>query len=127
VLVVLGGIFLALALVALRGLDLWPVLVHAGMAAVRVFAAFAALVIVALLGWMIPITDLRTLLTVSILGPGTLARPYVIALGLTAGFLTEPCWEVLVLALYGAVTMLTLERVLTRRYYPIDEALLGAS
>lgn len=125
-LVALIGIAIALALCALRGPELWNVLANAASSAVQIFGAFAALVVLGLTAWMIPSADLRTLLTVTILGPGTLARPLVILAGLGACIATAPRWEVVALGAYGAFAMLSLERILTRRYYPIDASLFEA-
>lgn len=120
-----GGAGLAFALVLARGAWLWPVFVHAGARAASVFATFAVFVVLALLVWLVPQRDLRTLVTVSVLGPGTLVRPYVIMLGMVAGFAAEPCLEVALLGAYGACAMLSLEGFMARRCFPIDPALFS--
>ena len=121
----MGGVGLAFALVVVRGASLWPALVQAGAAAASVFATFATLVVSALAVWLIPQRDLRTFVTVSVLGPGTLVRPYVIVLGMLAGFATEPRFEVALLGAHGAFAMLSLEGLMARRCFPIDPTLFS--
>jgi hypothetical protein len=123
--VILVGVLLTLLLVALRGPTLYPELLAAAAAGVRVFAAYASLVVTALLLWIIPSTDLRTFCTVTVLGPGTLARPFVIVAGLVASIAAVPRIEVVTLGAYGAAAMLVLERVITARHFPVDEALVA--
>lgn len=118
-----GGVALALALSAAGGPDVWPALVTAGRAAATVYAAFAALVIAALLVWAVPVTEVRTIASVTVLGPGTILRPWVLLAGLTAAVLAAPRWEVATLALYAAIGMLPLERWITRRHFPTDPSL----
>ena len=120
----LGGVALALGLTAFSTPDRWAKLVAGGTAAIRVFGLFAVLMLLALSVWFVPSTDLRTFVTVSLLGPGTLVRPAVIVAGMLYAFLRVPTWEVAVLALYGTGGMLSLEPWLTRRFFPIDQRLL---
>lgn len=123
--IAVGGVLLALALTALQGPALWPELLAAGGAAVRVYTIFAMLVLAALALWLIPVADLRTAVSVTVLGPGTMARPWVLLAGLASAVATRPRWEVALLALYAAAAMLPLERWLTPRYFAIDPALLA--
>lgn len=120
-----GGVALALALSALGGPGAWAALVTAGRAAATVYALFAALIVAALAVWAVPVTEVRTLASVTVLGPGTLARPWVIVAGLAWAVRAAPRGEVVALALYAAAGMLPLERYLTRRYFAVDEALLA--
>ncbi len=122
--VALGGVALALGLTVRSSPEHWASLVAGGTAAVQVFGLFAGLMLLALSVWLLPITDLRTFVTVSLLGPGTLVRPAVIVGGMLYAFIRVPTWEVAVLAIYGAGAMLFLEPWLTRRFFPIDERLL---
>jgi len=119
-----GGLALALALTALLGAGTWGRLVLGGSAAVEVFGVFGGLMLGALAIWSVPIAELRTFVTVSLLGPGTLLRPAVIVGGMLAAFVRAPSWEIAALALYGASAMLLVEPWLTRRYFPIDERLV---
>jgi len=118
-----GGVVLALALSAAGGADVWPALVVAGRAAATVHAVFAALVLTSLLVWAVPVTEVRTIASVTVLGPGTLLRPWVLVGGLGAAVFAAPRWEVATLALYAAVGMLPLERWITRRHFPTDPSL----
>lgn len=122
--VALGGVALALGLTAFSSPERWDMLVAGGTAAIQVFGLFAALMLLALSVWFVPSTDLRTFVTVSLLGPGTLVRPAVIVAGMLYAFVRVPTWEVAVLATYGTGAMLSLEPWLTRRFFPIDERLL---
>ena len=122
--VALGGVLLALAMSALGGPAVWPALLEAGRAAVTVYAGFAALVLAALAVWAVPVTEVRTLASVTVLGPGTLLRPWVLLAGLSWGLWTRPTMPVGVLAFYAAATMLPLERWLARRYFALDARLL---
>jgi hypothetical protein len=119
-----GGVTLAFALTALSGPDRWASLVTGGAAAVQVFGLFAGLMLGALAVWLVPITELRTFVTVSLLGPGTLLRPLVIVGGMAYAFVRSPTWETFVLGVYGASAMLLVEPWLTRRFFPIDERLV---
>lgn len=122
--VALGGVALALGLTALSSPERWAKLVAGGTAAIQVFGLFAVLMLLALSVWFIPSTDLRTFVTVGLLGPGTLVRPAVIVAGMLYAFVRVPTWEVAVLGLYGTGAMLGLEPWLTRRFFPIDQRLL---
>jgi hypothetical protein len=122
--VALVGVALALGITAFSSPDRWTRLVSGGRAAVHVFGLFAALMLAALSVWLLPFTDLRTFVTVSLLGPGTLVRPLVVVAGMAYAFVRVPTWEVGVLAVYGTVSMLSLERWLTRRFFPVDARLL---
>ncbi len=75
--------------------------------------------------WAVPVTEVRTLASVTVLGPGTLVGPWVIVGGLAWAVCAAPRWEVVALALYAAAGMLPLERYLTRRYFAVDAALLA--
>lgn len=123
-LLALGGVLLAGLLCVLKGPALWSSFELAAAASVRVFALFASLVLAALALWSLPHSDLRTLATVSVLGPGTLARPAVVLLGMLYGWRQNPRWEVALLAVYGTVGMLSLEPLLTRFFFPVDPSLL---
>jgi hypothetical protein len=118
-----GGVALALALSAAGGASVWAALVTAGRAAAAVYAAFAAVVLAALAVWAVPITEVRTIASVTVLGPGTLLRPWVVLAGLAWAVAMVPRWEVATLALYAAVGMLPLEAWITRRHFPIDATL----
>lgn len=122
-----GGVALALALAAYGGAGTWASLVAAGRAAAAVYAAFAAVVLAALAVWAVPVTEVRTIASVTVLGPGTMLRPWVLVAGLAASVHAQPRWEVALLALYAAAGMLPLERWITRRHFPVDPALLDAS
>jgi hypothetical protein len=121
----LGGVLLALSLSALGGPAVWPALVEAGRAAVTVYAGFAALIFAALAVWAVPVSEVRTIAAVTVLGPGTILRPWVLLAGLGWGLWARPCVPVGVLALYAAATMLPLEAWLVRRYFALDARLLA--
>lgn len=123
--VVAAGCVLTFLLVQASGAALFEELLVAATAGVRIFTVYAALVISALFLWMVPSTDVRTFCTVTVLGPGTLARPLVILAGLVASIAAVPRLEVVLLGLYGAAAMLVLERVITARHFAVDASLIG--
>jgi hypothetical protein len=108
------GLALAWAMASLASSGFLAEFGAAASSSLRVFRPFAVVVVAALGVWLIPNTDLRTLATVSILGPGTLVRPLVVISGLVVGVLARPDPAVIVVAVYGALTMLLVERVLVR-------------
>lgn len=122
--IAVGGLVLAFVITLLPGRERWASLEAGGAAASTVFGLFAGLMVTALLVWLVPITELRTLVTVSLLGPGTLLRPVVIVFGMLYAFARVPTWEVAVLGAYGASAMLLVEPWLTRRFFPIDPRLV---
>jgi hypothetical protein len=94
----------------------------AGRAALFVYGPYATLVLAALTLWAIPALDVRTLATVTILGPFTMIRPLVVAAGTIAAVWARPRAEVMVLACVVALAMGGLERWLARAYR-VDPAL----
>jgi hypothetical protein len=86
-----------------------------------VYVPYGAIAVAAILAWMISPKG-RTLATIVVLGPFTLARPAVIVAGIAAGVAPDRRPALLLLAAVIATVALTLERRLAARY-PIDAAL----
>jgi hypothetical protein len=101
----------------------WRDFLVAGAAAMRVLVPYSALAIVALVPWMLPANDARILATVMVLGPFTLARPFVILAGLGCALAAAPRASVLLLVAGTGAAMLLLEPLLARRWR-VDETLL---
>jgi hypothetical protein len=99
-------------------------LASAGDAAV-VFGAFAALTLVAIALWFVPVPEVRLVPTLVILGPLTLVRPVVIVGGLAwvAFRSAEP--RVWIAAVAAAVSMLAVEALLARAYTNAWRKLIG--
>ncbi len=113
--VLVVGVVLAVALARVNGAAAWFEFERAARASAAVYASFAGPVILAILLWFTPSIDLRTLMTVTILGPGTLLRPVVVLVGLAVGVHASPSWSVGLMATYAGIAMLSLERWLGRR------------
>jgi hypothetical protein len=88
----------------------------AGTRATWALGAYATVVLVAMSLYALPWSDVRTLATVIVLGPFTLARPWVILAGIAGGALARPEPLVLVMAALVVATLLPLERLVSRRY-----------
>ncbi len=95
----LAGVFVALVMGLLTwgalswapdGVVLYSELNVIGAAMAKVFAGYAAVVSVALLVYTFARHEVRTLATVAILGPFTLARPLVVLAALGVGLFTHP-------------------------------------
>lgn len=95
---------------------LYADLVAAGARMVVVYGAYATLVGVALLIYALPVPDLRILATVSILGPFTMMRPWVIAAGALWGAATAARPAAACLALLSAAVIASIERLLGRAW-----------
>jgi hypothetical protein len=93
----------------------WATFDGAGAICVWVFGAFATLVLAAMAFWYSPIPETRLLATILVLGPLTLARPFVIAGGLAAAA-AHAGGRAWIAAAVAALSMLCLERVLGRAY-----------
>ena len=63
---------------------------EAGVAALSVYGGYTALVGLTFLGYAIPNTEVRSLVTVAIFGPLTLVQPAVVVAGLGAALLAAP-------------------------------------
>lgn len=84
----LGGVMLALYLMVFPGSG--ASFRHAGQAASVVYAAYAIFVLMALIPYAVGGLELRTLTTVTVLGPCTSLRPLVILAGAIVAFWTVP-------------------------------------
>ena len=119
-LVLLMSALLAAALVvgASDPADACEAMVHAGAVSTAIFAAYASAIFAAFAFFFTPIGDFRVLTNVLVFGPFTLARPYVIAVGLVAGVARvralESAWRVAVLALVAGTAMLFFQRWMDR-------------
>lgn len=125
---------LALALVA-GSADpdqLWRDFSRAGRAALLLFGIYGATAVAAILVYLAASLtsrsiDTRTLATVVVLGPFTLARPAVVVAGLAAALWICPRLEIALLAAFVGAAMLGLERALGRLYRaPLERLLSGA-
>jgi hypothetical protein len=97
--------------------ELWNDWMAAGWPALVCWGAYAAVAVLALgvYLWAALVrhsTELRTWATVLVLGPFTLARPAVILAGLGLAVWTRPRPEVIVVAAFAAVAILSLEPAL---------------
>jgi hypothetical protein len=93
-----------------------------------VFSVYGACVALALLGYLLGNADLRVLSTVSILGPFTLIRPWMILAALVHGLWGQTNLTVIGLTLASAGAVLLLGRALgvvyeRRLQRELDEAL----
>jgi hypothetical protein len=75
---------------------------------------FAALVLVTVCLTAVPSVDLQSLASVLVLGPMSLARPYVLATGVAAAWLANPRADLGLLCLLATAGLLGLERLLGR-------------
>jgi len=100
--------------------DAWEAMVDAGAVSTAIFAAYASAIFAAFAFFFAPIGDFRVLTNVLVFGPFTLARLYVIAVGLVAGVARvralESAWRVAVLALVAGTAMLLFQRWMDRLY-----------
>ena len=77
---------------------------------------FASVVLIALLFWFAPVRELRMIPTLTVLGPLTLLRPFVVAGGLLFAAAGASTWRVWLVAAVAGTSMLAFEHVLGRRY-----------
>jgi hypothetical protein len=109
---VLGALTGAALLLAPDGAGLYADLLAVGARMVWVYGGYATLVCAALVVYAIPIHDLSTLMTVIILGPFTMMRPFVIAAGALWAAWGAGRVESIVLALLSALVIGLVERLL---------------
>ena len=109
-LLVFSGV--AVALHAVLPPEGWRDVEQAAGRLVVVYGAFATLVIFALALYLVGHFDLGVLASVLVLGPFTLARPWVIALGAGWVAATAHSWVPGALALSTAAVMINFERLL---------------
>jgi hypothetical protein len=105
----------AAVLLSSDGAGLYADLVAVGARMVTVYGVYATVVCAALVVYMLPIHDLSTLMTVIILGPLTMMRPFVIAAGALWAVWGAARVESIVLALFSALVIGLLERLLGPR------------
>ena len=115
--VVASAIVIAL-LVRTSNLLLWPDLLVVAGRMVMVYGAYATLVVGALGVYLVATGDLRTLATVSVLGPFTLIRPMVIAGGAAFGVYGATDSASVVVASLAALAMILFETGLGRLRRP---------
>ncbi|MFO0760220.1 MAG: hypothetical protein U0359_27310 [Byssovorax sp.] len=77
---------------------------------VAVLAVYATIVLIALGLWAIAEADLRTLASVTVLGPFTLLRPWVIAAAGAVGAWHAPSTPVVIVAIGASLFQLSIER-----------------
>ena len=90
----------------------YQTLVAVGRRMLDVFSVYAACVALALLGYLLGNADLRVLSTVSILGPFTLIRPWMVLAALVYGLWGQTNAAVIGLTLGSAGAVLLLGRAL---------------
>jgi hypothetical protein len=94
----------------------YETLVEVGRRMLRVFWVYGACVALALLVYLFGSADLRVLSTVSILGPFTLIRPWMVLAALVYGLWGQTNVPVIALTLASAGAVLLLGRVLGVAY-----------
>ena len=94
----------------------WSAFVSAGEVCVWIFGTFATTVLATFAIYFVPVGELRVLASVIVFGPLTLARPWVIAGGLVAAVVLVPDLRVGAAATSAALSMLSFQRLLDRRY-----------
>ena len=102
----------------------WSAFVEAGRVCVWIFGAFATTVLATFAIYFAPVGDFRVLTSVMVFGPLTLARPCEILGGLVAAVAFVPDIRVGIAATVAAVTMLSFQRLIGRRYKDRWRALL---
>lgn len=122
---IVTGVIAVAALGAMTAVTLWlcedgasvyDELVVIGQRMLVVFAAFAALVVAALAVYGVSRHEIRTFATVAILGPFTLARPWVVVGATLWGLLAARTPAGAVLAMASSATIIALDRYLDRRF-----------
>lgn len=81
---------------------------------------FAALVLVTVCLTAVPSVDLQSLASVLVLGPMSLARPYILATGVAAAWLDNPRSDLGLLCALATAGLLGLERLLGRAWVGPD-------
>jgi hypothetical protein len=94
----------------------YETLVGVGSRMLGVFSAYAVCVALALLGYLFGSSDLRVLATVSILGPFTLIRPWMVLAALVYGLWGQTNGTAITLTLVSAGAVLLLGRGLGLAY-----------
>ncbi len=94
----------------------YATLVAVGGRMLSVFSVYAVCVALALLGYLLGGADLRVLSTVSILGPFTLIRPWMVLAAVVYGLRGQTNGTVITLTLASAGAVLLLGRGLGRFY-----------
>ena len=113
VLVIVFGAAIAAAVHFSQGL--WPDLLSAAARMVLVYGAYATMVLLALGVYAVSSGDLRTLATVSVLGPFTLIRPLVISAGGVWGAIGASHGATAAIACAAAGAMIGFEPMLRAR------------
>lgn len=112
----LGALAAVLILTAPDPAGLYSAMCTAGERMVWVYGAYATLVLVALVAYLIPNIDVSVLATVVILGPFTMVRPYVIWAGALWAAWTAREPRTVTLAVAAAATLSGLQSVLGRAW-----------
>jgi hypothetical protein len=110
----LGAVAALLIGTAVDPTGLYSTMCGAGASMVWVYGSYATLVFLALGGYLIPDEDVSTLATVTILGPFTMLRPWVIWAGAAAAIVAAREVRTAVLAVAAATVMSGLEPALGR-------------
>lgn len=84
---------------------------YSGGRMVAVYGSYATLVLLALGVWRVGDSELRTLMSVAILGPLTLLRHVLIPVGFLVAVLAAERWETRGLALLGVMLVGSMERI----------------
>ncbi|MEO1271348.1 MAG: hypothetical protein AAFX99_24915 [Myxococcota bacterium] len=92
--------------------ELLATLHDAGLAALMVYGTYTLIVALTFVGYAVPNTEVRSLVTVAIFGPLTLIQPVVVLLGLVAALAVQPSLVVVVGFVPCVAFMLGFERVL---------------
>lgn len=113
--VALGGVTLLLLAGSAAPVARYAELVSVGKRMLWVFVPYAALVLSALVLYMVSDHDLRAFATVAILGPFTLLRPWLIAAGGAVGLCATADGATWILTIVACGSVILLGRLLDRR------------
>jgi hypothetical protein len=111
----LGALTLLLLMTSADAARQYAELLSVGERMLWVFVPYAVLVLTALVVYLVADYDLRAFATVAILGPFTLIRPWVIALGCLLGLRATPHLSTWILTVSSSSAVVLLGRVLDRR------------
>ncbi|MDQ3032077.1 MAG: hypothetical protein M3Y87_06650 [Myxococcota bacterium] len=94
----------------------WDAFVEAGTICVATYGVLATTIVITLAFHFAPIEDIRVLTSVIVLGPLTLARPTIIAVGLALAVASTADVRVGIAALSAGISMLSFEWLIGRRH-----------
>lgn len=109
-------LFAGLLMASRNPAALWADCAAAGVSLLWVLVPYATVVLVALGGWTAAEQDVRTLASVVLLGPLSLARPFVILGGAAVAIAARPSIPVVALAVTTAALQLSTGPLLARAW-----------